>query len=255
MNKVYRRSSIKLKPILIVIGLMLSLLILTFSKASAQFGASALYTDYGGYWTSAVGAINPKMPDNRHNLLGFRWNGTNYSTGVNDVLLASKITFSPGTYQAFPVKNISLPGTGSNFIGLGKLEDGVDNGGAYTYSVPVTVSQILTRGIRGLDMGSCITNIPSTAQPLSFNFGAITNDSQIGDGVPDIIITQVAQATGALDEVYFEDGSGNLIGNKISINQAALSSMGNWLPDFTTLQGYNGRNSKFQLLFFYPSEY
>ncbi|TCD08401.1 hypothetical protein EZ449_11125, partial [Pedobacter frigidisoli] len=233
MNKIIQRFPFTITSTFKLLGLLIAILTASISKVSAQYGANALYTDYNGYWTSAVGAINPIQPDNKHNLLGFTWNGKTYSTGAGDAILTNKgVNFSPGTYQAFPVKNIPLPGTASNFVGLGQLEDGVDNGGAYPYSVPITVQQILTRGIRGLDMGSCITNIPATAQPLSFNFGAITNDTQIGDGIPDIVITQVAQATGALDEVYFEDGNGNLIGNKISINQAAISSMGNWLPDF-----------------------
>jgi len=232
MSKLFQRPQLKLMSFLRILGVVISILIVNQTTVFAQFGASALYTDYKGYWTSSTASINPVMPDNKNNLLGFRWNGTNYSTGVNDVLLATKISFVPGIYQAFPVKNIPLPGTNSNFVGLGQLEDGVDNGGVYPYSVPITVSQILTRGTQGLDMGSCITNIPSTAQPLSFNFGAISNPSQIGDGIPDIVITQVAQATGALDEVYFEDGNGNLVGNKISINQSAISSIGNWLPDF-----------------------
>ncbi|KLT65341.1 hypothetical protein AB669_09580, partial [Pedobacter sp. BMA] len=231
MNK-FKRCKNQSSNFFKVITLFLSLMVFERSEVAAQYGATALYTDYKGYWTSAVGAINSVQPDNKHNLLGFKWNGVNYSTGVNDLLLATKISFTAGSYQAFPVKDIPLPGTASNFVGLGQLEDGVDNGGVYPYSVPVTVSQILTRGIRGLDMGSCITNIPSTAQPLSFNFGAIADDSQIGDGIPDIVITQVAQATGALDEVYFEDANGVLVGNKISIDQSAISSMGNWLPDF-----------------------
>ncbi|GAA4212622.1 hypothetical protein GCM10022289_43730 [Pedobacter jeongneungensis] len=209
------------------------LFVLGISRVSAQYSVTGLFTDYKGYWTSKQGAINPVWPDNKNNLLAFTFNNINYSTGVNDLLLTSKlVSFTPGIYQAFPVKNIPLPGTASNFVGLGQMEDGVDNGGIYPYSVPVTVAQILTRGVRGLDMGSCITNIPSTAAPLSFNFGAITNDTQIGDGIPDILITQVAQATGALDQVYFEDGNGNLVGNKISIDQSVIPVIGTWLPDF-----------------------
>ncbi|WP_158544354.1 beta strand repeat-containing protein, partial [Pedobacter miscanthi] len=222
-----RRSTLK-----IFISVLL-IFIAGIGQVSAQFSVTGLFTDYKGYWTSKQGAINPIWPDNKNNLLAFTFNNINFSTGVNDALLTSKlVSFTPGLYQAFPVKNIPLPGTASNFIGLGQLEDGVDNGGVYPYSVPVTVAQILTRGIRGLDMGSCITNIPSTAAPLSFNFGAITNDSQIGDGIPDILITQVAQATGALDQVYFEDGNGNLVGNKISIDQSVMPVIGTWLPDF-----------------------
>ncbi|MGN8056434.1 DUF7507 domain-containing protein [Pedobacter sp. 22163] len=228
-----QRFLFKIMPFGKISSLVLFLLVLGISHASAQFNVTGLFTDYKGYWSSKQGAINPVWPDNKNNLLGFTFNNINYSTGVNDALLTSKlVSFTPGTYQAFPVRNIPLPGTASNFIGLGQLEDGVDNGGVYPYSVPVTVAQILTRGVRGLDMGSCITNIPATAAPLSFNFGAITDDSQIGDGIPDILITQVAQATGALDQVYFEDGNGNLVGNKISIDQSAIPAIGTWLPDF-----------------------
>ncbi|RZL50211.1 MAG: hypothetical protein EOP00_05365, partial [Pedobacter sp.] len=205
----------------------------SITKLSAQFAGTGIYTDYNGFWASSSTAKSPIKPDNKHNLLAFTWNGVTYSTGVDNAKLTSQgIAFTPAKFQAFPVKDIPLPGTASNFIGLGQLEDGVDNGGLYPYSVPVTVSQILTRGIQGLDMGSCITNIPATAQPLSFNFGAITTPNQIGDGIPDILITQVAQATGSLDSVYFENGSGQLIGNKIAINQSLNPELGEWLPDF-----------------------
>ncbi|WP_440796399.1 DUF7507 domain-containing protein [Pedobacter sp. 22226] len=233
MNKIIQHFFYKTNLPNRILCFVLLLFVLGISRVSAQYSVTGLFTDYKGYWTSKQGAINPVWPDNKNNLLAFTFNNINYSTGVNDLLLTSKlVSFTPGIYQAFPVKNIPLPGTASNFVGLGQMEDGVDNGGIYPYSVPVTVAQILTRGVRGLDMGSCITNIPSTAAPLSFNFGAITNDTQIGDGIPDILITQVAQATGALDQVYFEDGNGNLVGNKISIDQSVIPVIGTWLPDF-----------------------
>ena len=208
------------------------LVLLLFNVNSfAQNSVSGLITDYNGFWRSSSAAPNAIKPDNRHHLLAFTWNGTTYSTGVNDAILAANgVSFSAQSFQAFPVRDVTfLPnGTSANLVALGKAEAGNNN---YPYAVPVTASSILTRGIRGLDIGSAFTNIPSNL-PLTFDFGAITSAGQLGDGIPDIIITQIAAAGGSQDEVWFEDGNGNQIGTKIFINMSAVTEIGKWDPFF-----------------------
>ncbi|WP_162097940.1 Ig-like domain-containing protein, partial [Pedobacter agri] len=208
------------------------LVLLLFNVNSfAQNSVSGLITDYNGFWRSSSAAPNAIKPDNRHHLLAFTWNGTTYSTGVNDAILAANgVSFSAQSFQAFPVRDVTfLPnGTSANLVALGKAEAGNNN---YPYAVPVTASSILTRGVRGLDIGSAFTNIPSNL-PLTFDFGAITSAGQLGDGIPDIIITQIAAAGGSQDEVWFEDGNGNQIGTKIFINMSSVTEIGKWDPFF-----------------------
>lgn len=216
--------------------LLIAFLFFLSATASGQRGITRIYTDYDTFWTSAQNSINPVKPDNRNNLLGFTWNGRTYSTGVNDAILTAKgVSFEPGLYQAFPVANIPLNGLNQNFIALGYKEDGNNTGGNYPYTVPVKVSDILTRGINGLDMGSGITNIPASAEPLLFNFGAIADPTQIGDGVPDLLITQVASpGANNLDRVWFEDANHNRVGNEVTIDMSdtqLVPSVGNWTLD------------------------
>ena len=43
-----------------------------------------IYTDYNGYWYSAVGNLNPRRADASNHLMAFTAGGTTYSTGVAD---------------------------------------------------------------------------------------------------------------------------------------------------------------------------
>lgn len=98
------------------------------------------------------------------------------------------MSFTATNFQALPLQNFIPSGT-SVFIQLGERWDGVANGltGSYgsnvnvlpaPFTAPVGVAQVLTHGLQGLDLGSAVTNIPTTS-PLTFNFGAITDPSQI----------------------------------------------------------------------------
>lgn len=216
--------------------LFIAFLCLLTSNLFGQRGVSRIYTDYNGFWTSSQSVINPVKPDNRHNLLGFTWDGITYSTGVNDGLLSSRgINFRPGLYQAFPVANIPLNGLNQNYVALGYKEDGNDAGGRYPYTVPVKISDILTRGISGLDLGSGITNIPASAEPLLFNFGAVIDPTQINDRVPDLLISQIASpGSNNLDRVWFEDAGHNRVGREVIIDMSdnqLVPSVGNWTLD------------------------
>lgn len=143
------------------------LLLLTFfnNVTFAQGTASALYTDFGGFWYSSTSSNNTIMPNRSHNLLAFTWNGVTYSTGANDAkLTANNVTFTPTNYYAFPMDDINWPATPNStatFVGLGSMEDGSPLIAAYSRNTPIVASDILTDGIHGLDIGSCITNLPA----------------------------------------------------------------------------------------------
>jgi len=240
--------NIKLFQFLIVFGMLL------FGNfANAQLPVTRIYTDYnpitftydppgtGVLWDSQTNIAAISRPRNQHHLLGFVWNGVTYSTGIDDAKLTTNgITFTATTFQALPVVDFIPSGGGNIYVQLGERWDGAANAitGAYNtnvlptpFTLPVGVGQILTHGLQGLDLGSAFTNIPATS-PLTFNFGAITDPSQIDDNIPDIIVTQMAQPSSDLDEIWFEDGSGNQVGNVLQINFNAVPHVGNWYADF-----------------------
>lgn len=222
--------------------------ILCTTRTYAQSTASAVYSDYQGYWYSGVGAYSTVQPNLSHNMLAFTWNNQIYSTGVNNTVLNNKnISYTSTEFYAFPMTNISLPGTNSNFVGQGALVDGSLTNAYYVGVLPVNAANILTKGLHGLDLGTCITNIPTqtAATALSFNFLGISNTTAIDDGIPDVIVTQVADpSSNAYDQVYFEDNNGNIVGNSLTINQNSLSPLGTWAADFfNPINGASGGNS------------
>lgn len=218
--------------------------LLSFLFSTAQ--VTEIWTDYNNYWTSSSATINPVKPNTSHNLLAFRWNGTNYSTGVNNPKLTEKgITFTPTKFRALPINSVPLgTGTDNYFIGLGALVDGlpntVDNGNTNPFK-PITSgvekARYLTKGIQGLDLGSCLTNIP-TGSPIRFNLSerGIT-ENNVGDGTPDIFITQVADPTtgSAKDKFKFVDAAGVTVGTEFEVNfniASTAPNIGTWNVDF-----------------------
>ena len=216
--------------------------ILCFISSSAQ--VSQIWTDYNTFWTSSSTSINAVKPNTAHDLLAFRWNGTNYSTGVNNPkLTANSVSYTSTKFRGLPINEVPLTGSSAYFIGLGALVDGlattVDNGSTNPFA-PITSGNqkatYLTKGTQGLDLGSCLTNIPS-GTPIRFNLSSngITW-SNVGDGIPDILITQVAQpSSAAADKFKFVNSSGVTVGTEISVllNNATLyPTVGNWNVDF-----------------------
>lgn len=214
--------------------LFLSIVIPTWAQSFG--GASGIFTDYNGYWASSIGATNPLLPDNTHHLLAFTWNGVTYSTGIDDAKLdAHSLLYSAQVYQAFPVRNIGW--TNGTYIGLGQMYDEIDNAISVPapFSVPPNLSSFLTRGIQGLDFGSGVANI--AAGNIIFDFTGIIDQTQIGDGIPDILVTQMADPSSTLDEIYMTDANGIRVGNSLRINHLNIPSLGKWSADFYRLDG------------------
>lgn len=210
------------------------------SQVSAQYIVTGLHTDYQGYWRSDTAVKNPVKPMNSHSVIAFTWNGTTFSTGVSDSTLTARgVTFTPRDFRAFPIDTI--PTTGTPLIGLGQLYDGVNNGGSNPapFPAPATkavLASFLTDGKKGLDIGTGVANV--AAGRLQFNLSSLgISASAISDGVPDVLITQIASPGGALDSIYFINVSGAVVGNKISINHEQIDALGNWTPDFYNISG------------------
>lgn len=146
--------------------LVISFTITTLSQAQVD----RIYTDYEGYWTSGVGNINGNQPENSHNLLGFKVGSTVYSTGVDDAKLSQEsVTFTPANFRALPFNSLPTTGGGSYYIALGQLFDGIDNAVNTSTTEPFAaglsgqeLTQFLTNGERGLNLGSGFSNIPTS---------------------------------------------------------------------------------------------
>lgn len=195
---------------------------------------SEIITDYNGYYKSGVGAISSTKPDNDHNLLAFSFNGTRYSTGVNDALLTSRNdVFTSGIFRAMPMNNLTGVANSSTKIGLGAMADGVANGAGAT-PPSRNLSQYLNDGPNGLNLGTCVANLPAGTMFMSVTDLKSTN---IGDGVPDILVTQTADPSSKYDRYCFTDINGNMVGNYVDINLTNISSVGTWTADFYEATG------------------
>ncbi|MGE9311539.1 SdrD B-like domain-containing protein [Niabella sp. CJ426] len=183
----------------------LAFLVLLISQHLFSQAITGIYTDFNyngqGYWHGTA-SNSPGIPNNSHNLLAFTWNGTTYSTGVNDGVLPAIAGLQTASFQALPVA--SLPPLTSNtgtFIGVGTSYNMNTANNSLTY--------YLTDGVKGLDLGTGIYNLPSGS--VSKYTVASVNPAALLSG-PAIIITQIGSYSGTVhDEFYFTDESGTLI--------------------------------------------
>ncbi len=240
--------------------LLLIIAILCFFTSTAQ--VTRIWTDFNSYWTSSSANINTVKPNTAHNLLAFRWNGNNYSTAVNNAkLTANGVTFIPTKFRALPINEVPLTSVNAAyFAGLGALVDGlpttVDNGNVNPFKPLTTGAQkaaFLTKGVQGLDLGSCLTNIPTGTAPnltsIRFNLSSsgITL-SNVNDGVPDILISQVAQpSANNADKFRFVNAVGATVGTEVVAllsDNVLYPSVGNWTADF-----YNNNSTQTDVSF------
>src|SRR5450432_96659 len=99
------------------------LLLFAATACFAQYNVTEVITDYGGYWKSSAASMNSIKPDNSHNLVSFSYNGSRYSTGVNDTLLVNQgQSFIAGDYRALPVTTVGTVSSNTK-IGLGYMYD------------------------------------------------------------------------------------------------------------------------------------
>lgn len=235
----------KYRVILLQSVCVLGVLLVSYTPVHAQ--VTRIYTDFNGFWTSGIGNINPIKPDNTHHVLAFTYNGVTYSTGVNDNLLSQYgILYNANIYQALPVVNVPFPTTTNAYAQFGEMQDGIHSGtisGTVKFPFPYsatntpTLADLLTDGTYGLDISTGVTNIPNTVE-LQFQFTTIENENEIGDGIPDFLITQIADpSTSSSDKIWFEDGSGNQVGVAVSIQQNSVAPLANTVNDLFTASG------------------
>lgn len=193
---------------------------------------SEIMTDFGGFWRARASSPQTTNPDNSHHLLGFTHNGVTYSTGVdNSKLTNNSISFVPATFKALPVAAIAgvASGSGSTYISLASKVDGSATS-AYVAGVSsYTIKKALIDGVNGLDMGTGVTNLPSTAT-MTFQIYNI-DASKASDAEPDLILTQIASPTSSNDVFTFLDADGNMVGNSFTQDMTLLPRFGTYILD------------------------
>lgn len=203
---------------------LIFLMFITVDVSYSQSVVSTIYTDHNGFFTSSTSA--PVTYDvNTQHLIAFRTEGTVWSTGVNDAVLTSNgVSFIPQSFVAMPATV-----TGFNkgaVIGIGRQFGGFTPGNgclpAVTPPEGNNLSAYLTDGINGLDLSTAIFNIGGTINYSVTNISA----ASIGDGVPDIIVTQTGDLNGSLlDNFRFLNASNNLVGSGVDVNFSTVSSV------------------------------
>lgn len=211
------------------------------STNNAISAATRVITDWQGYWSSTGPTTTAALqPDRQHSVTAMQFNGMIYSTGVDDAKLTSKgISYVPGDFKALPINAItgtSGPSNASNYIALATKMDG-----SATTLVPTApgvagliTKDILIDGVKGLGLGTGMTNITATATML-FNVNNIVT-SRINDNEPDIVVSQTADPTEAVYDVYsFVDANGNIVGNPVYIILNTVSAIGTYKLDLFSI--------------------
>ena len=185
---------------------------------------------------------NPVIPDNYHDLLGFKINGIVYSTGANNGLLEEflddEIVNTDGTpksnyirqkFKAYSTNGVQNTTVSQHHIFTGEYVDGrevetptefltapnsANYDAAYANIKGLSMFDVLIDGKNGLNIGSGINNLNQSTSIQFFSgngqFGAVA------DGKPDLLIPNMAEA-GGTDVYYYTDELGNVIGRPISI--------------------------------------
>ncbi|WP_435135477.1 IPT/TIG domain-containing protein [Formosa sp. A9] len=208
-----------------------------------------IFTTYNGFWRSSQWKADPEnedlMPNTRHDLLAFTYDGVTYSTGVNDDLLIEKgVTFNSQLFYAYSTNGVDGSTYPLNYLAMADMIDGEVNEGVEITSPEIlnaTIYENLIDGVNGLDLGTGVTNFNQLA-----DVGFYSSGGQLGgisDGAPDFLITQIAKA-GSIDVYYYADDAGNVVGRpiKLSIIQEEVEDYAGdgllaiWRLDLFTLQ-------------------
>lgn len=212
----------------------------------ANAGIQRIVTNYNNYWASSTTALSSTQPDNNHSLMAFKYNDTLYSTGgeaaITSVLASNSANngYKTGNWRALPIRNITgtVPSTATgnpNLIILGNKVDGDP-----LHAVPtspavagLSVRDVLIDGIRGLNLGTGVTNLPSTSV-LNFQASNILTNVA-GDGKPDILVSQVAEPDGSFSVYCFTDANGNIVGKPMQVALNGINHLGTYKMDLFTL--------------------
>ncbi|MFL9843231.1 immunoglobulin domain-containing protein [Flavobacterium rhizosphaerae] len=204
-----------------------------------------IITDWNGYWNSSTTSSNAaNQPDLDHNLCAFKYNNTLYSTG-NESQITSVLQnngagpYTVGNFRALPINNLegSIAANASNptlLVMASKIDGSATSTVLSSNIAGRTIRDVLIDGFRGLDIGTGVTNVPSSAVML-FQATNIVADG-IDDNIPDILVTQIATPSSSYDVYSFVDANGNIVGNPVQVQfTSSIPSVGTYKSDFFSL--------------------
>lgn len=198
------------------------------SNTPATARVNRVITDFSGYWNSTGASETPSsQPDTNHNMLAFGFGTKIYTTGVNNTILSNNgVGFEPGgDFRALPIDILGSTSTaGDNYILYGANIDGTLTQALLPNASSVRVKDVLMDGIKGLDLGTGVTNVNTNAT-FEFDIARIADD-KLNDAEPDIIITQIADPGDNTDVYYFTDAAGNVVGNPLYATLKNLTEIG-----------------------------
>jgi len=194
-------------------------------------------SDFGGYWSSTAASADAALqPDTSHNMLAFGFGSKIYTTGANNATLADRgVSFEAGgDFRALPIDIVGSTSTGAdNYILYGANIDGTLAAASLANAANVRVKDVLMDGIKGLDLGTGVTNINTNAAFI-FDIARIADD-KLNDDEPDIVITQIADPGAGRDVYYFTDAAGNVVGNPLYANLSDIADIGTQKVDLFLL--------------------
>ncbi|MGP1990720.1 T9SS type B sorting domain-containing protein [Zobellia laminariae] len=208
------------------------------SPSSTVLGGSAvteIFTNFNGFWRSSSSSINPVLPNLSHELLAFTSGGTTFSTGVADDDVydsngnglidgidsnndgIADISATESSWMALsPSSNIYSEATLETSLNDGNLDNAL---GLTVINDPTTdpLNPLLTNGQNGLDLGTGVVNIGDT---WTYEIDPIVA-TNVGDGIPDILLTQVADPSGVGHVVSLYDATGAPLGNAVRVQASS----------------------------------
>ncbi|WP_299796218.1 T9SS type B sorting domain-containing protein [uncultured Maribacter sp.] len=205
----------------------------TSPSSTVQGGTAVteIFSNFSGFWRSSTTSINPVLPNLSHELLAFTTGGTTFTTGVGDDDLydangnglldgidsnndgIADISATESSWMALtPSNNIYSEATFEANLNDGNEDNAL---GLTIINDPTTdaLNPLLTYGQNGLDLGSGIVNIGDT---WTYEIDPIVA-TNVGDGIPDILLTQVADPSGVGHVVSLYDATGAPLGNAVRV--------------------------------------
>ena len=210
--------------------------------------------DEENFWQSSdfSSSDSSTWPNDSHELLGFKmsYGGTIgdviFSTGINNALLETKLAASgidvsststeyiSQEFKAYSTNGVSGKPNSNNYMGFADKIDGYTGSIVLNNAVRKTVYDVIIDGDHGLDLGTGIANFNNQAD---IRFYSGNGDvGAVNDGIPDLLITQMAQPGGS-DVYYYADVDGNVVGTPVKL--AFVNNNNNrlyeWKVDFYRL--------------------
>ena len=185
-----------------------------------------IFTNMNGFsrFSSRSDIVNDK-----HELLGFTYEGVIYSTGVDDTALQQGLddsglgeTFVAQEFKAYSTDGVEGTTNSSHYLAAADTTDGLEGSpesdGTPASNFPeladLLIYNTLIDGVNGLELGTGITNLNQN-NTIRF-FSGNGQVGAIGNNVPDLLLTQIAQA-GARDIYYYADIEGNVVGRPVRL--------------------------------------